>query len=99
MSITPPSPSPIEPVPPMPPTPGEPPAASPSQPMPLVPGDPAGVWQRFLTINGQQPSPEEVQLFVQGLLKFFNVMIQQQQASMQRANEQLKRVAQGQDPS
>lgn len=57
--------------------------------------DPTGVWQRFLSASGTQATPQDVQTFMQGLLKMFSIVIQQQQEAAQRANQNLKEIAEG----
>jgi hypothetical protein len=57
--------------------------------------DPTGTWSKFLTGGGQVATPQEVQMFMQGMLKMFNVVIQQQQAAYQRANQKLRKAEEG----
>lgn len=57
--------------------------------------DPTGTWSKFLGGAGMPASPEEVKMFIQGIMKMFNVIIQQQNAAYQRANQHLKRVIEG----
>ncbi len=57
--------------------------------------DPMGVWQKFLSAGGIKATPQEVQMFIQGMMKMFNVVIQQQNESYRRSNEQLKKAEQG----
>jgi hypothetical protein len=57
--------------------------------------DPTGVWTKFLSTPGNAASPEDVKLFLQGMLKTFNALIQQQNEAAKRANEQLKKTIQG----
>lgn len=77
-------------------TPSNTPPTSPSG-MPTSWEDPTGAWASFLSTPGNPASAEEVQMFINGLLKFFNVMIQQQTSVMQQANQQLKEVAEGEE--
>ena len=65
------------------------------QPTPNV--DPTGAWSKFLSTSGNVATPQEVQMFMQGILKMFNVIIQQQNASYHRSNEQLKKAIEGQE--
>lgn len=57
--------------------------------------DPTGIWTKFLSQSGTPPTAEEVKTFINGILKMFNLIIQQQQKAAARANEGLKRAAQG----
>jgi hypothetical protein len=57
--------------------------------------DPSGAWKKFLSAGGIDATPQEVQMFMQGILKMFNVLIQQQNASYQRSNEQLRKAEKG----
>ena len=59
--------------------------------------DPSGAWSKFLSTPSQVATPEEVKMFMQGMLKMFNLIIQQQNAAYQRANEKLRKVAEGED--
>ena len=72
----------------------------PSQPPTNLPTsyvDPSGAWAKFLSTPGSPATAQDVQMFMNGLLKFFNVMIQQQQAATKRALDQLKKVAKGEE--
>ena len=60
--------------------------------------DPTGVWQKFLSVGGNQATAQEVKMFIQGLMKSFNTLIQQQQAAAAKAHQRLKNVAEGKDP-
>jgi hypothetical protein len=57
--------------------------------------DPTGVWTKFLSQGGTPPTPEEVKAFIDGMLKMFNILIQQQQKAAARANAELKKAARG----
>lgn len=59
--------------------------------------DPTGTWQKFLSAGGIVATPQEVQMFVRGILKMFNVVIQQQNEAYQRANEQLRKAEKGEE--
>lgn len=59
--------------------------------------DPTGAWSKFLSTPGHIATPEEVKMFMQGMLKMFNILIQQQNAAYKRSNEQLKKAAEGED--
>ncbi len=52
--------------------------------------DPSGAWAKFLSTPNAPATAKEVQLFMNGLLKFFNVVIQQQQDSFKRSIQRLK---------
>jgi hypothetical protein len=58
-------------------------------------GDPTGVWSKFLSGGGNVATPQEVKMFIQGILKMFNVLIQQQNAAAERAAQQLKKAEEG----
>ncbi len=77
-------------------TPSVPPGGA-GQPPPTNNVDPTGAWSKFLSSggSGQVATPKEVEMFMQGMLKMFNVIIQQQNEAYKRANEKLKRAAQG----
>lgn len=57
--------------------------------------DPTGAWAKFLSTPGHAASADDVKMFMQGLLKFFSVIIQQQQDAYKRSMEQLKKVEEG----
>jgi hypothetical protein len=79
------------------PTPGTP-ANQPQNPMPTTSNvDPTGAWSAFLSTPGHQASADDVKMFLQGLLKTFNIVIQQQNQAAQRANQKLKKAAEGND--
>jgi hypothetical protein len=65
------------------------------QPQPTSYLDPTGAWQKFLSAGGATATPQEVQMFMQGMLKMFNVLIQQQNEAYHRSNEQLKKAEEG----
>jgi hypothetical protein len=76
--------------PPIPPEPSKPVTALPTSYV-----DPTGAWAGFLSTPGHPASAQEVQLFMNGLLKFFNVLIQQQQDAAKRSLEKLKESEEG----
>lgn len=84
------------------PTHGIPPP-SPSQPgepktsLPTSYVDPTGAWASFLSTPGKPATAHDVQLFMNGLLKFFNVIIQQQQAAFKRSMDRMKKVEKGEE--
>ena len=58
--------------------------------------DPAGVWARFLSMQGtQQVSVEQVQTFIEQLNKSLQIVIQQNDAHMKKALERMKRAQEG----
>jgi hypothetical protein len=59
--------------------------------------DPSGAWQKFLSAGGIVATPQEVKMFMQGMQKMFNVLIQQQNEAYHRSNEQLKKAEQGEE--
>lgn len=59
--------------------------------------DPTGAWAAFLSTPGHPASAEQVKVFMQGMLKMFNVLIQQQDAAVKKANERLKRSIEGKE--
>lgn len=72
----------------------------PGQQQPMLPTsyvDPTGAWAKFLSTPGQSASAEDVKIFMQGLLKFFSLIIQQQQDSFKRSMEQLKKAQEGEE--
>jgi hypothetical protein len=87
-------------------TPIDPTKGTPIQPQPSQPAesstnlptsyvDPTGAWAAFLSTPGHKATAHDVQLFMNGLLKFFNVIIQQQQASFKRSMDRLKKTEEG----
>lgn len=71
--------------------------SQPSQPTayPTSYVDPSGAWAKFLSASGTPATAEDVKMFMNGLLKFFNVIIQQQQAAFKRSIDRLKKAEQG----
>ncbi|GEM_PF-5351197 len=59
--------------------------------------DPTGVWTKFLSASGTPATPEQVKAFIQGILKTFNLLIQQQQKAAARAHERMKKVIEGEE--
>jgi hypothetical protein len=59
--------------------------------------DPTGAWAAFLSTPGHSATAKDVQMFMNGLLKFFNVLIQQQQDSFKRTIEELKKAEKGEE--
>jgi hypothetical protein len=57
--------------------------------------DPTGAWAKFLSGPGGQATAEDVKMFLNGMLKMFNVLIQQQQRAAKRAADVLKKAAEG----
>ncbi len=55
--------------------------------------DPTGAWAAFLSTPGHPASAEQVKAFMEGMLKMFNVIIQQQNQAVKKANERLKRAS------
>jgi len=56
--------------------------------------DPTGAWQKFL---GPTATPQDVQMFLQSLLKTFATQIQQDDAQMKKEAERQKRIIEGED--
>lgn len=77
------------------PPPSQPARPQPSQPVGNI--DPTGTWSKFLSTPSAVATPEEVKMFMQGMLKMFNVIIQQQDAAYKRANEKLKKAEEGEE--
>ena len=59
--------------------------------------DPTGVWTKFLSSGSMPATQEEVNAFIKGLLKTFNLLIQQQQKAAARAHEKMKKVIEGEE--
>lgn len=57
--------------------------------------DPTGVWTKFLSTPGHPATAKDVKLFMNGLLKSFGVLIQQNQRAMERAKREMKRAERG----
>jgi hypothetical protein len=73
------------------------PPTPPSNQPPTSYMDPTGAWAKFLSTSGAPATAQDVKIFLQGIMKMFNVVIQQQQAAAARANEQLKKAASGEE--
>lgn len=59
--------------------------------------DPTGAWSKFLGTPGNPASADDVKMFMQGILKMFNVLIQQQNEAAKRAADKLKKAIEGDD--
>lgn len=57
--------------------------------------DPTGIWTKFLSTPGNPATPNDVKKFIQGLLKSFGVLIQQNQKAMERARREMKKAERG----
>jgi hypothetical protein len=57
--------------------------------------DPTGVWAKFLSVPGHPATPKDIQMFIQGLLKSFSLLIQQSNEAAQRASDQAKQALNG----
>ena len=57
--------------------------------------DPTGVWTKFLSTPGHAATAKDVKTFIEGLLKSFGVLIQQNQKAMERAKRQMEKAAKG----
>jgi len=92
--------APSNPTPPIPPTSQQPQQSSPQQAAPPPPGgplpkssvDPTGQWAKFL---GPTATAKDVENFIHGLLKTFNVLIQQAQRAAKRAADEMKKSIEG----
>ena len=82
------------------------PPPEPAQPITPEPGqfpqsgdslDPTGTWAAFLGRSGTPATPQDVKTFIAGMLKMFNVLIQQELKAAKKANEKLKRAAEGKE--
>ncbi|MBS0604978.1 MAG: hypothetical protein JSS60_08100 [Verrucomicrobia bacterium] len=80
-------------LPPTPPT--QPPQSQPQGSLPTSYVDPTGAWAKFLSTTGAQATAQDVQMFLQGMLKMFSIVIQQQQAAAQRAAANMKKAIDG----
>lgn len=78
----------------------------PSQSSPIQPNmpqqsrsyvDPTGTWAKFLGGSGMAATPKDVQMFMQGILKMFNVLLQQQNDAAKRAADALKKAETGEE--
>ena len=52
--------------------------------------DPTGAWSKFLSTPGEAATADQVKQFLQGMMKMFNVIIQQQDAAAKRSAQRLK---------
>ena len=77
----------------------QPPSSSiPTQQSQYTPMDPAGVWQKFLSMNNTIPvSKEQVEKFIETLNKTIQTLIQHDAARMKDAMEKMKRVQEGEE--
>ncbi len=57
--------------------------------------DPSGAWAKFLSTSSGQATAQDVQMFMNGLLKMFSIVIQQQQEAAKRAADKMKQAAEG----
>jgi len=70
----------------------QPAAPQPAAPPPeAAPAEAAPQMSKLRQFLGASATPEQVNQFLQGFLKFFNVMIQQSNEAHKRALEQMKR--------
>ncbi len=79
----------------------------PSGPQPIQPQKPTpsskneqealGVWQTFLSQGGTPATKEQTQLFINGILKFFNTLVAQERAKLSKANKHLRDVIEGKE--
>jgi hypothetical protein len=75
-----------------------PPSSIPTQQSQYTPMDPAGVWQKFLSMNNTLPvSKEQVEKFIETLNKTIQTLIQHDAARMKDAMEKMKRVQEGEE--
>lgn len=59
--------------------------------------DPTGIWTKFLSSGGMPATREQVNAFIQGMLKSFNLIIQQQLKAAARAHEKMKKAIEGEE--
>jgi hypothetical protein len=59
--------------------------------------DPTGTWAAFLSKSGTPATAKDVQMFMNGLLKFFSIIIKQQQDAYKRSMQHLKDVEEGRE--
>jgi hypothetical protein len=78
----------------------------PSGPQPIQPQKPTPspkeqeairVWQTFLSQGGTPATKEQTQLFMNGILKFFNTLVAQERAKLSKANKHLRDVIEGKE--
>lgn len=55
------------------------------------------IWQTFLSQGTTPANKEQTQLFINGLLKFFNTLVAQERAKMSKANKHLKDIIEGKE--
>lgn len=82
---------------PQPLTPAHPSPPPPSGTAPMSNLDPTGIWTKFLSSGGMTATPDQVKAFIQGLLKSFNLIIQQQLKAAARAHEKMKKAIEGEE--
>lgn len=76
----------------------------PSGPQPIQPQKPSSkdqeslrVWQTFLSQGTTPATKEQTQLFINGILKFFNTLVAQERAKLSKANKHLRDVIEGKE--
>ena len=79
-----------EPIPPSGPQPTQKPTSSNEQ-------ETIRVWQTFLSQGTTPATKEQTQLFINGILKFFNTLVAQERAKMSKANKHLRDVIEGKE--
>ncbi|MEN9343923.1 MAG: hypothetical protein RLZZ453_710 [Chlamydiota bacterium] len=57
--------------------------------------DPSGVWTAFLSQGGHPPTPEQVKLFLQSLMKQMSLQIQHELQLQKEAARRLRRALEG----
>ncbi|MDR2539277.1 MAG: hypothetical protein LBC45_01435 [Chlamydiales bacterium] len=73
----------------------------PDQPQKLTPSsheqETLKVWQTFLSQGTTPATKEQTQLFINGILKFFNTLVAQERAKISKANKHLRDVIEGKE--
>ena len=58
--------------------------------------DPTGAWATFLSSAGTPATAEQVKQFINGMLKMFNLLIEENEEA-KKASQRLKRAIEGKD--
>lgn len=61
--------------------------------------DPSGVWAKFLGGGGSPATPEQVQMFLNGMMRSIAVELQRQEKEVIEASKKLRKTIEGDDDS
>lgn len=75
----------------------QPPTTTGGSPAEDVNVDPQGIWAKFLSTPGNSASNKEVKMFLEGLMKQFNLLIKRDLDHAKKAADELRKAAEGED--